>query len=66
VIKVDEKGTTAVAVTIFSMDATSAGPDELPKVPFEMICNKPFVFILYDYTHDGGMQVLFTGMVNRP
>ncbi|MDR2027968.1 MAG: serpin family protein [Treponema sp.] len=65
VIEVDEKGTTAAAVTIFSMDATSAGP-EPPGEPFEMNCNKPFVFILYDHTHDGGMQVVFTGMVNRP
>jgi serpin B len=65
VIKVDEKGTTAAAVTIFSLDASSAGPPP-PAKPFEMICNKPFVFILYDYTHDGGKQVLFTGMVNQP
>ena len=64
-IKVDEKGTTAAAVTIMPT-ATSAGPDDSPKKPFEMNCNKPFVFILYDYTHDGGMQVLFTGMVHQP
>jgi serpin B len=66
-IKVDEKGTTAAAVTILPM-ATSSGPGEVepPKAPFEMNCNKPFVFILYDYTQDGGNQVLFTGMVNQP
>lgn len=67
VIKVDEKGTTAAAVTIIPGEATSAGPvEEPPRVPFEMICDKPFVFILYDHTTDGGGQVLFTGMVNRP
>jgi serpin B len=66
-IEVDEKGTTAAAVTILPM-ATSSGPGEPepPKKPFEMNCNKPFVFILYDYTQDGGSQVLFTGMVNQP
>jgi serpin B len=64
-IKVDEKGTTAAAVTIIPV-VTSAGPDDSPKKPFEMNCNKPFVFILYDYTHDGGAQALFTGMVNQP
>jgi serpin B len=65
VIKVDEKGTTAAAVTLLPADATSAGPQE-PKKEFEMNCNKPFVFVLYDYTRDGGVQVLFTGMVNQP
>ncbi|MDR3192531.1 MAG: hypothetical protein LBT87_05655 [Treponema sp.] len=59
VIKVDEKGTTAAAVTLLPM-ATSAGPQE-PENVFEMNCNKPFVFVL----HDRG-QVLFTGMVNEP
>jgi len=65
VIKVDEKGTTAAAVTVMEAGATSAGPPE-PSKPFEMICNKPFVFILYDYTYDGGSQILFTGIVNQP
>jgi serpin B len=63
IIQVDEKGTTAAAVTVI-LGATSAGPQ--PNIPFEMICNRPFVFILYEYTHDGGDQILFTGMVNRP
>jgi serine protease inhibitor len=39
-------------------------PDELE--PFEMICDKPFAFVLYGRTYDGGSQVLFTGMVNEP
>jgi len=64
-IRVDEKGTTAAAVTVIEVGATSAGPPE-PSKPFEMICNKPFVFILYDYTNDGGCQILFTGIVNQP
>jgi serine protease inhibitor len=66
VIKVDEKGATAAAVTLLEMDAISAGPpDETPEKVFEMNCNKPFVFVLYDYTY-GGAQVLFTGIVNQP
>jgi len=65
VIKVDEKGTTAAAVTVMQVGATSAGPPE-PTRPFEMICNKPFVFILYANTYDGGSQILFTGVVNQP
>jgi serpin B len=62
-IKVDEKGTTAAAVTVMQ-GATSVGPQ--PNVPFEMICDRPFVFILFGDTYDGGDQILFTGIVNRP
>ena len=62
-IKVDEKGTTAAAVTVMAMEGASM-PE--PTKPFEMICDKPFVFILYQYTYDGGYQVLFTGVVNEP
>ena len=63
VIKVDEKGTTAAAVTV--MPAAGAGMP-VPTEPFEMICDKPFVFVLYEYTYDGGSQILFTGVVNQP
>jgi len=63
VIKVDEKGTTAAAVTVM-MAAGSAMP--LPTDPFEMICDRPFVFVLTGNTYDGGSQVLFTGMVCQP
>ena len=63
-IKVDEKGTTAAAVTVMGMDITSMPPE--PQVNFEMICNRPFIFILYDHTYDGGNQILFTGIVNKP
>jgi len=62
-IEVDEKGTTAAAVTVLTVSATGM---PMPTEPFEMICNRPFVFILYDYTFDGGSQVLFTGVVNQP
>ena len=62
-IKVDEKGTTAAAVTVLLAGTTSMPQ---PTIPFEMICNRPFVFILCEHTHDGGSQILFTGVVNRP
>jgi len=62
-IRVDEKGTTAAAVTVLGASNTSMPP---PNVPFEMICDRPFIFILYDYTYEGGAQILFTGIVNQP
>ena len=62
-IRVDEKGTTAAAVTVMAASNTSMPP---PNVPFEMICDRPFMFILYDYTYEGGAQILFTGIVNQP
>ncbi len=64
VIEVDEKGTTAAAVTVMELVAGAAMPE--PTEPFEMICNKPFVFVLYGNTYDGGNQILFTGYVNKP
>ena len=66
VIKVDEEGTTAAAVTVLGMDGAAGGEEPPPPKPFEMICDKPFVFILYEYTVDGGAQILFTGVVNQP
>jgi Serine protease inhibitor len=63
VIEVNEKGTTAAAVTV--MTAAGAGMPT-PTESFEMNCNRPFVFVLCGNTYDGGSQVLFTGIVNRP
>ena len=63
VIKVDEAGTTAAAVTVEIMAGNAL---EEPTVPFEMICDKPFVFVLCGGTKDGGQKVLFTGAVNKP
>ena len=64
IIQVDENGTTAAASIYSGMPAGAYYID--PAKPFEMICDRPFVFILYDLTHDGGYQVLFTGIVNQP
>lgn len=63
VIEVDEKGTTAAAVTVMGAAGASM---PIPTEPFEMNCNKPFVFVLYGDTYDGGNQILFTGIVNQP
>ena len=58
-IEVDEKGTTAAAVTVIMTYAASAMPT--PTKPFEMVCDKPFAFVLYG----SGGQILFTGVVNQ-
>jgi len=63
VIKVDEKGTTAAAVTVMGIAGTSVPQ---PRKKVEMICDRPFMFVLYDHTFDGGDQILFTGIVNKP
>ena len=59
VIEVDEKGTTATAVTVMTMRAASTMPQ--PTKPFSMVCDKPFAFVLYG----SGGQILFTGVVNQ-
>jgi len=60
-VEVNEEG--AAAVTVMEVLA-----DSMPwaEMTFEMICNTPFVFILYGHTNDGGWQVLFMGVVNQP
>lgn len=62
-IRVDEKGTTAAAVTVV-MTTGTALPE--PTAPFEMVCDSPFVFILLGDSAGGSQQVLFTGVVNDP
>jgi len=63
VIEVDERGTTAAAVTVTTMVALGL---PTPTETFVMICDRPFAFILYGNTFDGGTQILFTGVVNEP
>ena len=57
-IKVDEKGTNDPVETRRMM---TEEPSNTSAETFEMICNKPFVFVLYDFG-----QILFTGIVNNP
>ena len=61
IIDVNEYGATASAVT--NMVIGQSGP---PPIEIEMICNTPFVFILYQDTFDGGAQIIFIGVVNEP
>lgn len=62
-IDVDEKGTTAAAVTIEVCESEC----EIQETdPFEMICDHPFAFVLTGNTNLGGETVLFTGVVNNP
>ena len=61
VIEVDEKGTTAAAVTVL-MACGAALPQ--PTEPFSMVCDKPFAFVLCGQGGQGG-QILFTGVVNQ-
>lgn len=65
VIEVDENGTTAAAVTVMAGETAGALPEYINE-KFEMICNKPFAFILCGKTYAGRNQVLFTGVVNQP
>ena len=60
VIEVDEKGTTAAAVTVMDMKAGSMPPPPAAET-FTMVCDKPFVFVLCG----GNGQILFTGVVNQ-
>ena len=64
-IEVDENGTTAAAVTVIA--AAGARPNRATD-PFEMICDKPFVFILYGDLDSslGSLVVLFIGTLNLP
>jgi serpin B len=60
VIKVDEKGTTAAAVTLL-IAASGMPRASQPAEPFEMVCDRPFAFVLENYG-----QILFAGAVNAP
>lgn len=65
VIKADEKGTTAAAVTVMAMTEGAMLVEE-PEAPFVMDCNHPFAFALLGDSAGGQSQVLFTGVVNDP
>jgi serine protease inhibitor len=64
-IELDETGATASAATVIVV-APESMPNPDPSERFEMICNRPFAFILYGDTRDGGATVLFTGVVGKP
>jgi serine protease inhibitor len=60
---VDEKGTTAAAVTVIVAPASDMPPNEEPP-PFEMTVDRPFVFLLTERVR-GGEVILFVGAVNN-
>lgn len=62
-IKVDEEGTTAAAVTMMALAGAAL---VTPTEPFEMICNRPFAFLLLGPPTAGISPVLFCGVVNAP
>lgn len=57
-IKVDEEGTEAAAVTNIGMDVTSPGPVEVE----EFVFDRPFAFVIRECS--SGI-VLFTGRVSK-
>jgi len=61
-IKVDEKGMTAAAVTVMGVMRMSL-PRETKTV--ELKFDRPFAFLVTADTQDFGQQVLFGGVVNR-
>jgi serpin B len=60
-VEVDEEGTEAAAVTTVVMTATMAQLN--PPKPFEMIVDRPFVFVIAD---EQTRSILFMGIVNDP
>ncbi|MCX6916832.1 MAG: serpin family protein [Verrucomicrobia bacterium] len=61
-VEVNEEGTEAAAVTF----ADIAGGIEMnPPKPFEMIVDRPFLFVIH-HSADTGSSILFMGMVSDP
>ena len=61
-IEVDEAGMTAAAATAMGIMRTSM---PLETEPVEMVCDRPFAFILTADGREAGPQILFTGVVNQ-
>jgi serpin B len=60
-VAVDEEGTEAAAVTGISLSLMRAEIE--PPKPFEMIVDRPFLFVISDSATD---SILFIGIVNDP
>jgi len=61
-VQINEEGASAAAVTVApALGVVSAPP---PKT-FTMVCDRPFVFLLYDFIGATPL-VLFAGILNRP
>jgi serpin B len=62
-VEVNEEGTEAAAVTV--MDIAS-GIELNPPKPFEMIVDRPFLFVIHHFDRDGAGSILFMGVVFDP
>lgn len=63
-VEVDEKGTTAAAVTVAVAPGASMPPPN-EELPFQMTVDRPFVFLLTERVREDE-AVLFIGVVNDP
>lgn len=61
-IEVDEDGMTASAATVMGIMRMSM---PLETEPVEMVCDRPFAFVLTADGREAGPQILFTGVVNQ-
>jgi serine protease inhibitor len=61
IVEVDEQGTVAAAVTTISVIATAIPVGYVP--PFQMIVNRPFLFVIEDQT---AATIMFMGVVYNP
>jgi serine protease inhibitor len=62
-VEVNEEGTEAAAA---SMLALEKGEDMNPPKPFEMIVDRPFLFVIHHSDPDGSGSILFMGVVFDP
>jgi serpin B len=66
ILEIDEEGATAAAITRITV---AGAPLSNPTEPFEMVCDRPFAFILsrgVSGMHEDGGLALFMGVVNQP
>jgi len=62
-VEVNEEGTEAAAAT---MVPGSSGIEMNPPKPFEMIVDRPFLFVIHHSGHNGNGTILFMGVVFDP
>jgi serine protease inhibitor len=62
-VEVNEEGTEAAAATRVAV--TKESPREPPN-PFEMIVDRPFLFVIHHSDREGGGSILFAGLVFDP
>jgi len=63
-LKVDEEGTEAAAITIVEVEATSADPEEVPKI-YPMIVDRPILFLLKNNKLPINNELLFISKIEE-